>query len=89
VSRGFFESVVEDLALAWLEALGYGVLYRPDIAAGEAGAEHSDQSYRNFILEGPLSYALEGPNLDLSPRPTPNSGSLRATGAATFIGRAV
>ena len=30
----FSESVVEDAALAWLEALGYAVLHGPDIAAG-------------------------------------------------------
>ena len=29
------ESVVEDAALAWLEALGYAVLHRPDIAVGK------------------------------------------------------
>jgi type I restriction enzyme R subunit len=33
----FTESVVEDAALAWLEALGYAVLQGPDIAAGEPG----------------------------------------------------
>jgi hypothetical protein len=30
----FSESVVEDAALAWLEALGYVVLQGPDIAPG-------------------------------------------------------
>ena len=35
----FSESVVEDAALAWLEALGYAVLHGPDIAAGEPGTE--------------------------------------------------
>jgi type I restriction enzyme R subunit len=34
----FTESVVEDAALAWLEALGCAVLHGPDIAAGEPGA---------------------------------------------------
>ncbi len=33
------ESVVEEAALAWLEALGYAVLHGPDIAAGEPDAE--------------------------------------------------
>ena len=32
----FTESIVEDAALAWLEALGYAVLHGPDIAAGKA-----------------------------------------------------
>ena len=36
------ESVVEDAALSWLEALGYQVLQGPDIAAGETAAERSD-----------------------------------------------
>jgi type I restriction enzyme R subunit len=35
----FTESVVEDAALAWLQALGYAVLRGPDIAAGELVAE--------------------------------------------------
>ena len=34
----FTESVVEDAALAWLDALGYTVLHGPNIAAG-AGAQ--------------------------------------------------
>lgn len=34
---GFTESVVEDAALAWFEALGYSVLHGPAIAAGEPG----------------------------------------------------
>ncbi len=32
----FTESIVEDAALAWLEDLGYAVLYGPDIAFGES-----------------------------------------------------
>ncbi|MCC2642469.1 MAG: hypothetical protein K0S45_2882 [Nitrospira sp.] len=32
---GFTRSVVEDAALAWLEALGYVVLHCPEVAAGE------------------------------------------------------
>lgn len=38
----YSESVVEDAALAWLEALGSAVLHGPDIAAGDPGAEGSD-----------------------------------------------
>ena len=37
---GFSESIVEDAALSWLEALGYQVLHGPEIAVGEIGAEH-------------------------------------------------
>ena len=46
----FAESVVEDAALAWLEALGYSVLHGPDIAAGEPGAERVDLNYRDVLL---------------------------------------
>lgn len=46
----FTESVVEDAALACLEALGYSVLHGPEIAAGETGAERSDPNYRDVIL---------------------------------------
>ena len=38
-AANFSESVVEQAALAWLESLGYAVLYGPEIAAGEPGAE--------------------------------------------------
>ena len=41
MTRAFIESVVEDAALGWLEALGYAVLHGPDIAAGEPPAERS------------------------------------------------
>ena len=54
MSTSFTESVVEDAALAWLEALGYAVLHLPapctatrqaggpDIATGMSGAERSN-----------------------------------------------
>ena len=45
----FTESIVEDAALAWLEALGYAVLHGPDIADGEPGAERSDPNYRDPV----------------------------------------
>ena len=54
----FTESIVEDAALAWLEALGYGVLHGPDIAAGMLGAERSDPSYRDVVLERRVRDAL-------------------------------
>ncbi|MEK7761395.1 MAG: hypothetical protein AAB433_07430 [Nitrospirota bacterium] len=50
-STRFTESVVEDAALAWLEALGYVVLHGPDIAAGEPAAERNDPNYREVVLE--------------------------------------
>jgi type I restriction enzyme R subunit len=54
----FTESVVEEAALAWLESLGYTVLHGPAIAAGELGAERSDPTYRDVVLEGRLRQAL-------------------------------
>jgi type I restriction enzyme R subunit len=63
----FAESMVEDAALAWLEALGYAVLHGPDIAAGEPGAERSDPNYRDVFLERRLRQALVRLNPDLPP----------------------
>jgi type I restriction enzyme R subunit len=51
VTTTFTESVVEDAALAWLEALGYAVLHGPDVAAGQPGAERSDPSYRDVVSD--------------------------------------
>lgn len=62
---GFTESIVEDAALAWLCSLGYKVIYGPDIAAGESGAERSDPNYRDVVLERRLWQALVRLNLNL------------------------
>ena len=67
MSHTFTESVVEDAALAWLQALGYAVLHGPDIAAGELGAERSDPAYRDVLLERRLRQALLRLNPDLPP----------------------
>jgi len=64
---GFTESVVEEATLAWLQALGYGVLHGPDIAAGEPAAERSDSNYRDVLLEQRLRKALARLNPDLPP----------------------
>ena len=63
----FTESVVEEAALAWLEALGYAVLHGPEIAAGEPAAERSDPNYRDVVLERRLREALARLNPDLPP----------------------
>ncbi len=65
MSQSFTESVVEDAALAWLEALGYAVIYGPEIAAGEPAAERSDPNYRDVVLERRLRQALGHLNPDL------------------------
>jgi type I restriction enzyme R subunit len=59
----FYESVVEDAALAWLEALGWQVLHGPDIAPETPAAER--QSYGEAILTGRLRAALARLNPDL------------------------
>ena len=40
MSRKFTESISEDAALEWLEALGYSIKHRPAIAPGEPAGEH-------------------------------------------------
>ena len=67
MSGVFTESVVEDAALAWLEALGYAVLHGPDLAADEPAAERSDPNYRDVVLERRLRQALVRLNPDLPP----------------------
>ena len=47
----FTESVVEDAALVWLKALGYGVLHVLEIVPGEPATKHTDPNIRNVILE--------------------------------------
>ena len=37
----FTESVVEDAALEWFEAVGYQILHGPEIAPGEPASERS------------------------------------------------
>jgi len=47
----FTKSVVKEVALAWLESLGYAVLHDPDIAAGEPASERQDYSrLRDMLL---------------------------------------
>jgi type I restriction enzyme R subunit len=61
----FNESIVEEAALEWLEAMGYAIVHGPNIAAGQPGAERSDPNYRDVILEGRLRAALKRLNPDL------------------------
>ncbi len=63
----FAESVVEEAALGWLEALGYSVLHGPGIAVGMPGAERTDPAYRDVVLEPRLREALVRLNPDLPP----------------------
>jgi type I restriction enzyme R subunit len=66
----FTESVVEDAALAWLEALGYAVLHGPDISlAGDTLTPTLSQreraGYTDVVLESRLRQALVRLNPDL------------------------
>ncbi len=60
----FTESVVEDAALAWLEAAGWRVAHGPDIAPDTPAAERD--SYAEVVLAGRLRDALARLNPDLS-----------------------
>jgi len=70
--RGMTESVVEDVALAWLESLGYAVLYGPDISPDggtltPALSQGERGSYSQVVLEGRLRSALARLNPKLPP----------------------
>jgi len=52
----FTESALEQAALAWLEGLGWQVLFGPSIAPGEPGTERL--SYEQAFLPGRLREAL-------------------------------
>ena len=84
----FTESVVEDAALAWLEALGYALLHWPRIAAGEPGAERNDQNYRDVILEIRLRDALARLNPALQPEALDDAWrKLTRVGAPSLVER--
>jgi type I restriction enzyme R subunit len=60
------ESTVEEAALTWLASSGFAVAHGPDIAIGQPGAERSDPTYRDVVLERRLSQALVRLNPDLT-----------------------
>src|SRR3990167_5400013 len=55
----FSESIVEQAALAWFEALGYGVVGGPTIAPGEPAEER--RTYADPLLPGPPRHAPPPP----------------------------
>jgi type I restriction enzyme, R subunit len=81
----FTESVVEEAALEWLEALGYHILHGPEIAAGEPGAERSDPRFRDVILARRLRDALQRLNPDLPPEAM--ADAYRKAATASFARR--
>ena len=58
MSGAFTESVVEDAAIAWLEALGYAVLHGSGIAASDPGVERGDTKHRDAAAFLPTSVGL-------------------------------
>lgn len=61
----FTESVVEEAALAWLEARGWTILHGPEIASGMPSAERDDPEFRDVVLERRLRQALQRLNPSL------------------------
>ncbi|MBU4175087.1 MAG: type I restriction endonuclease subunit R [Actinobacteria bacterium] len=59
------ESMVEEAALSWLEALGYNVQFGPDMVPGELFSERG--SYQDVILERRLTDAIARLNPQLPP----------------------
>ena len=60
----FTESVVEDAAIAWLEGLGYAVLYGPDISPGVdtltlALSQREREQYSDVVLERRLRETVQ------------------------------
>lgn len=64
IAMNFTVSIVEDAALAWLEALGYAVFGRPDIAAGESGESRSDSNCRDVVPKTLIASELRMANAD-------------------------
>ena len=50
MSGNFTESIVEQVALAWIESLGYAVKHGPEIGPEEVFAERTD--YGQVVLAG-------------------------------------
>lgn len=57
-AQPFAESIVEEAALAWLEALGYSIAHGPVIALRESVAEQKD--FGQAFLDGYQSETLPG-----------------------------
>jgi type I restriction enzyme R subunit len=65
MSAGFAESTVEEAAVDWLGSSGFSVAHGPQIAFGQPGAERSDPTYRDVVLERRLHEALVRLNPDI------------------------
>jgi len=65
MTHHFTESIVEEAALAWLDGLGYSILYGPTIAPEEPLAER--EHYGQVVLEGRLRQSLRRLNPQAPP----------------------
>lgn len=63
MARGLTESLVEDAALEWFEALGYAIARGPDIAPDAAASERA--TYADVLLSDRLRNALFTINPDI------------------------
>lgn len=87
MASSFTESIVEAAAPGWLEELGYAVLYGPDIAAGDLGAERSAPAFRDVVLDTRLrnasarlsSLSASGPRTESSHTGTPGCREMTTT----------
>ena len=58
--------IVEDAALAWLEALAYAVLHSPNISpAGDTLSQREREDYTDVMIDGRLRQGLVRLNPDL------------------------
>ena len=63
-SRAFTESIVEEVALTWLEGLGYAVVHGPDISPGDdtltlALSQRERGQYSDVVLERRLRETVQ------------------------------
>ena len=65
MNASFAESTVEEAAFAWLASSGFAIAHGPEIAFGQPGAERSDPTYRDVVLEWRLREALVRLNPDV------------------------
>jgi type I restriction enzyme R subunit len=56
--RAFSETVVEQGALVWPEAIGWRIAHGPDVAPGEPGAERDE--YGQVVLKSSRGGRLRG-----------------------------
>jgi len=62
--NGISESIIEQAALDWLKAIGWGTIFGPDIAPDMLAAER--ENYGQVVLERRLRQALQRLNPQVS-----------------------